>query len=596
LTDAAGSRTVDLEHTGTIGERTMTDKNGQQRAASAQLERLFADEWEFTLQEYPMFATSFGDHRFDDKLERVSEADHERRHAKERGFYERLKTIDRGALTPDEQLNCDLFKRGAELGIEGFQFRTYRMPISKMGGFHSGFGELPIEVPLRTTEQYENYIARIRAFKQLTDDHIDIMRAGMRGGQVPADVTLVGVEKTIEPHIVDDPEKSLLFKPFAEFPSTVPEKNRARLVEAGRKAIAGSLVPAYKRFLEFVTTEYVPAARTEIAASALPNGEAYYTHCIEAATSLKLTPQEIHETGLAEVKRIRAEMDQVIRDVKFDGDFRAFVQFLRTDAQFYATTPDELMKENAYVLKRMDGELPKLFGRLPRMPYGIRKVPDYTAPNTTTAYFWPGAGDGSRAGFYYINTYELKSRPLYEIEALALHEAVPGHHLQIALQQELERIPNFRRFGGFTAFVEGWALYAERLGLEAGFYTDPYRNFGRLTYEMWRSTRLVVDTGIHALGWTRQRAIDFMADNAALTLLNIQNEVDRYIAWPGQALAYKIGEIKVRELRARAEQALGERFDVRAFHDELLGQGSLPLDVLELRISAWIAKQKQAAR
>lgn len=570
----------------------MTGEAKQRGAASKQLEQLFADEWEFTLREYPTFATSFGDHRFDDKLERYSEADHERRHAKAREFLARLKAIDRGALAPDEQLNYDLFERGAELGIEGHRFRTYRMPISKMGGFHSGFGELPIQVPLRTTEHYENYIARIRAFGQLTDDHIEIMRAGMRDGQVPADVTLVGVEKTIEPHIVADPEKSLLFKPFTEFPPTVPERNRARLVEAGRKAIAESLVPAYKRFLEFVTKEYVPTARSEIAATALPDGEAYYAHCVEAATSLKLTPHEIHETGLAEVKRIRAEMDEVIGRVKFTGSFEEFVEFLRTDAQFYAKTPDELMKENAYVLKRMDGELPKLFGRLPRMPYGIRKVPDYTAPNTTTAYFWPAAGDGSRAGFYYINTYELKSRPLYEIEALALHEAVPGHHLQIALQQELESIPNFRRFGGFTAFVEGWALYAERLGLEAGFYTDPYRNFGRLTYEMWRATRLVVDTGIHALGWTRQAAIDFMAGNTALTLLNIQNEVDRYIAWPGQALAYKIGEIKVRELRRRAEQALGERFDLRAFHDELLGQGALPLDVLKERITRWIAGKK----
>ena len=570
----------------------MAGEAKQRGAASKQLEQLFADEWEFTLREYPTFATSFGDHRFDDKLERVSEADHERRHAKAREFLARLKAIDRGALAPDEQLNYDLFERGAELGIEGHRFRTYRMPISKMGGFHSGFAELPIQVPLRTTEHYENYIARLRAFAQLADDHVEIMRAGMRDGQVPADVTLVGVEKTIEPHIVADPEKSLLFKPFTEFPPTVPERNRARLVEAGRKAIAESLVPAYRRFLEFVTKEYVPTARTEIAATALPDGEAYYAHCVEAATSLKLTPHEIHETGLAEVKRIRAEMDEVIGRVKFTGSFEEFVEFLRTDAQFYAKTPDELMKENAYVLKRMDGELPKLFGRLPRMPYGIRKVPDYTAPNTTTAYFWPAAGDGSRAGFYYINTYELKSRPLYEIEALALHEAVPGHHLQIALQQELESIPNFRRFGGFTAFVEGWALYAERLGLEAGFYTDPYRNFGRLTYEMWRATRLVVDTGIHALGWTRQAAIDFMAGNTALTLLNIQNEVDRYIAWPGQALAYKIGEIKVRELRRRAEQALGERFDLRAFHDELLGQGALPLDVLEERITRWIAGKK----
>ncbi|MBN1918395.1 MAG: DUF885 domain-containing protein [Verrucomicrobia bacterium] len=571
----------------------MAGDGKQTGTASKELEQLFADDWEFTLQEHPTFATSFGDHRFDDQLGRRSEADHERRHAKAREFLTRANAINRGALSPGEQLNYDLFKRDAELGVERFRFRAYRMPISKMGGFYSSFAELPVHVPLRTAEHYENYIARIRAFSQYTDDHIEVMRAGMRDGQVPPGVTLDGVEKTIEPHIVADPEQSPLFKPLKEFPTTVPEKDRARLVEAGRAAIAESLLPATKRFLEFVTKEYVPAARTEIAATALPDGEAYYAHCVRANTTLDLTPREIHETGLAEVKRIRGEMDEVIGAVKFNGDFKAFVEFLRTDPQFYAATADELMKENAYVLKRMDGELPRLFGRLPRVPYGIRRVPDYTAPNTTTAYYSRAAGDGSRAGFYYINTYDLKSRPLYEIEALALHEAVPGHHLQIALQQELENLPNFRRFGGFTAFVEGWALYAERLGLEAGFYTDPYRNFGRLTYEMWRSTRLVVDTGIHALGWTRQRAIDFMADNTALTLLNIRNEVDRYIAWPGQALAYKTGEIKIRGLRRRAEQTLGMRFDIRAFHDELLGQGALPLDVLELRMNAWITAQQK---
>jgi len=287
-------------------------------------------------------------------------------------------------------------------------------------------------------------------------------------------------------------------------------------------------------------------------------------------------------------------MEAILRKVDFQGDFQEFIHFLRTDPRFYVDTPEALMKEVALVLKKMDGELPRLFKTLPRMPYGIKQVPDYIAPQTTTAYYFPPAGDGARAGAYYVNTYDLKSRPLYEIEALSLHEAVPGHHLQIALTQEIDTMPNFRRFGWITAFGEGWALYAERLGLEVGFYQDAYSDFGRLTYEMWRACRLAVDTGLHALGWTRQQAIDFMAQNSALTLLNIENEVDRYIAWPGQALAYKMGELKIRELRALAEQELGARFDLREFHDVVLRHGGLPLDVLEAQVKSWLAGQAKA--
>jgi uncharacterized protein (DUF885 family) len=306
-------------------------------------------------------------------------------------------------------------------------------------------------------------------------------------------------------------------------------------------------------------------------------------------TTLDLTPQQVHDTGVQEVRHIRDEMEEVMRATGFQGDLRAFVDFLRSDDRFYVETPAALMKEVALILKRMDGELPRLFKELPRTPYGIREVPDFIAPVSTTAYYFLPAGDGTTAGFYYVNTYDLKSRPLYETEALSLHEAVPGHHLQLALQLEQAGVPDFRRFGEVTAFIEGWALYAERLGLEVGFYQDPYRNFGRLTYEMWRAVRLVVDTGMHYLGWTRQQAIDFMAQNTALSLLNITNEVDRYISWPGQALAYKIGELKIRELRTRAEQQLGPRFDVREFHRVVLKSGGIPLDVLEAEVMSWIA-------
>jgi uncharacterized protein (DUF885 family) len=311
-------------------------------------------------------------------------------------------------------------------------------------------------------------------------------------------------------------------------------------------------------------------------------------------TTLDVTPEEVHGIGIREVARIRKEMDAIIRKVEFKGDFKAFVEFLRTSPQFYAKTPEELEKEVAYVLKKMDGHLPELFKTLPRTPYGVKRIPDYLAPRTTTAYYQPPPGDGTRAGFYFLNTYNLKSRPLYEIEALSLHEAVPGHHLQLALQQELPDMPEFRRFAGFTVFIEGWALYSERLGLEVGFYQDPYRDFGRLTYEMWRACRLVVDTGIHHLGWTRKQAVQFMADNTALSIHNITAEVDRYIAWPGQALAYKMGELKIRALRKSAEKQLGTKFDIREFHEVVLGSGSVPLAVLEENVQHYISKTKSS--
>jgi uncharacterized protein (DUF885 family) len=372
----------------------------------------------------------------------------------------------------------------------------------------------------------------------------------------------------------------------------VPEAAHARLAAAGRAAVERAVVPGYAEFLRFMREEYVPAARATTGASDLPNGAEIYAQRVRFYTTLPLTADEVHRTGLGEVARIRAEMEEVIRRTGFSGSFAEFLEFLRTDPRFYVDTPEALMERTSLVLKRMDGELPRLFGRLPRMPYGIKPIPDYIAPRTTTAYYSRPSGDGTRAGTYWLNTYDLRSRPTYEIEALSLHEAVPGHHLQIALQQEMEGQPQFRRFGGATAFVEGWALYAEKLGLEVGFYTDPYSDFGRLTYEMWRATRLVVDTGLHSKGWTRQQAIDYMAQNTGLTLLNITNEVDRYIAWPGQALAYKTGEMTISRLRAEAERTLGDRWDVRAFHDVVLGSGAVPLTVLETTVRAWIAARQ----
>jgi len=562
-------------------------------AASAQLQELFDDEWNARLRDEPLFASEeVGDYRWNDRLPSVSVADEDRRARARGGYLGRLHAIDRAALTPAEQASYDIFERMVSDENAEFMFRSYLMPITNRSGFHVSFAEMPKRVPLATVKDYEDYIARLNGFAAYAQQHIDLMREGIRTSWVLPEITLVGYEGAIEPHIVDDPSQSRLYAPFENFPDAISDADRGRLRDAGADAIAESVVPGYREFLRFMREEYVPAARSTIAASSLPNGRAWYEHRVRHYTTLNRTAYEVHQTGLAEVARIRAEMDSIIARVEFEGSFAEFVEFLRTDPRFYVGTADQLMKEVALVLKRMDGELPRLFRTLPRTPYGIQAVPDYIAPKTTTAYYDAPSGDGTRAGYYFVNTYDLKSRPLYEIEALSLHEAVPGHHLQIALQQETVGLPAFRRFSGFTAFVEGWALYAERLGLETGGYQDPYSDFGRLTYEMWRACRLVVDTGIHSLGWTREQAIDFMAQNSALTLHNIETEVDRYIAWPGQALAYKTGEMKIRELRARAEASLAERFDVREFHDVVLLSGAVPLDVLEKNVDAYIARTR----
>jgi uncharacterized protein (DUF885 family) len=560
--------------------------------AADKLHELFEDDWQFRLKENPQFATQMGDRRYNDKLSVASEAANVRRIKTVRGFLDRLGSVDRDALPRDEQVNYDIYKRLREDEVKEFEFKTYLMPITNRSGFHTDFPQLPNRVPLKTVEDYRNYIARLGGFKHYVQEHIELMTAGIRDGYVLPAVVLEGAEGAIEPHVVDDPKESLLYKPFEELPENFSDADSKRLREDAEAAIRHSVVAGYKAFYDFMTEEYLPAARENIAASSLPNGKLFYEHRVRSYTTLDKTPQEIHELGQSEVKRIRGEMQKIIDEVAFEGSFADFIEFLRTDDQFYVKTPEQLMREVAFVLKKMDGELPGLFKTLPRMPYGIKRVPDYIAPKTTTAYYNRPSGDGTRAGFYFVNTYNLESRPTYEIEALSLHEAVPGHHLQIALMQELENTPKFRRFSGFTAFVEGWALYSERLGLEAGFYTDPYNNFGRLTYEMWRALRLVVDTGMHYLGWERQRAIDFMAANSALTVHNITTEVDRYISWPGQALAYKMGELKIRELRGRAEEILGKDFDVREFHDVVLGSGAVPLGVLEENVDNWIASVK----
>jgi uncharacterized protein (DUF885 family) len=551
------------------------------------LHALFDRAWETRIKEDPMFATSVGRHEFNDRLPSATLADLRRQAELARGFLAELKAIDRAKLPASEAVNYDIFRAQLEEEIAELELGDHEMPFNADSGFHSGFTRLPKEVPLATVKDYENYIARLRAWPRYMREQLAHMRAGLKRGFTVPRATLEGYDTTISAHVVDDPSKSVFWAPFESFPSSVPAAEHERLRTAGRAAVVEA-VGAYRQFLDFFRREYVPGARTSLAAHELPNGRAYYAQKIREFTTLDLTADEIHRLGLAEVARIDAEMRAVMKQARFAGDFAAFLQFLRTDPRFYAKTPEELLMRASHIAKRMDGKLPSLFKTLPRLPYTVEPVPADIAPKYTTGRY-VGAPQGStRPGIYWVNTYKLEARPLYNLEALTLHEAVPGHHLQIALSRELTGLPNFRRFSYISAFGEGWGLYSEWLGLEAGFYTDPYSNFGRLTYEMWRACRLVVDTGIHAKGWTRQRAIDYMATRTALPLHEVTTEVDRYISWPGQALAYKLGEMKIKELRRRAESTLGTRFDVREFHDVVLGSGAVPLKVLEGNVEAWI--------
>ncbi len=421
------------------------------------------------------------------------------------------------------------------------------------------------------------------------------MQRGLELGLTPPAVTLRDVPEQVRNQIADDPLDSPLLAPFRDMPASVPEAVRQRLVAAAAEAYEERARPAYQRLLlNFLVNEYLPAARESIALTDLPDGEAWYAYNVRVMTTTAMRPREIHELGLAEVARIRGEMEAVMWDTGFAESFHDFCAFLRNDPRFYFEDAGRLITAYRDIAKRIDPQLPALFGTLPRLPYGVRAVPAYSERSQTTAYYRPGSPAAGRAGYFFANTYALDTRPRWEMEALTAHEAVPGHHLQIALAQELEDVPEFRRWSGPTAFVEGWGLYSESLGEELGLYQDPYSKFGQLTYEMWRAVRLVVDTGMHALGWSRQQAIDYFAENTCKQLHDITVEIDRYIVWPGQALAYKIGELKFKELRARARAELGDAFDIRAFHDACLENGAIPLDILERRVEAWMAQEKAA--
>ena len=504
------------------------------------------------------------------------------------GIYGELQKIDRASLNDDDQVSYDIFKRDVLKEIRDYEFETYLTPIDHEGGFFSR----PVGMASRTSpdslQDYEDYLTRLRSIPDYFEQNINLMRQGLETGKtLPQAVLVDEYKQMITPQIVDEPEQSSFYQPFEEFPESVSETDRQRLREEARSVISESVIPSYQKFLEFMEQGYMVNAREGIGLSSLPEGEEYYRYLVKYYTTLDVTPEEVHQIGLDEVDRIRGEMEAIIDEVNFEGSFDEFLEFLRTDPQFYVEEPVELMEHAAHLAKKMDGKLPELFNMLPREPYGIEPVPDHLAPRYTGGRYSPGRGE-TEAGYYWVNTYDLPSRPLYTLEALTYHEAVPGHHLQIALAGELEDLSEIRQSGGTTAFVEGWALYSERLGLEAGFYQDPYSNFGRLTYEMWRACRLVVDTGMHALGWSRQRAVDLMTANTALSHHEIDTEINRYIAVPGQALAYKMGELKIRELRAEAEEKLGSNFDVRKFHDAVLLGGPVPLPVLEDQVYEYI--------
>jgi uncharacterized protein (DUF885 family) len=500
-----------------------------------------------------------------------------------------LATIDRSRLPPADQLDHDVFQREALEALEGRRFRAEFMPLSQMNGVQQDVAQILAMMPAARAEHYENILARLEGVPALVDQTIVLMKEGLAAGLTPPRVTLRDVPQQVRNQIVDDPRESPLLRAFARFPDSMPAAEREPIGQRAAEAYAVHVAPAYQRLYAFLVDTYIPAARESIALRALPDGEAWYSWSVRQYTTTTLGPDEIHALGLSEVERIRAGMDAAIAATGFDGSFHDFARFLRTDPRFYFERADDLLAAYRDICKRADPELVRLFGRLPRLPYGVRPVPAYAEKSQTTAYYEPGSPVAGRPGYFFANTYDLPSRPRWEMEALALHEAVPGHHLQIALAQEMEDVPEFRRHGRFTAFVEGWGLYAESLGSEMGFYADPYALFGRLSYEMWRAIRLVVDTGMHWLGWSRQQAIDYFKDNSGKAEHDIIVEVDRYIVWPGQALAYKIGELKIRDLRAWAARDLGAAFDLRGFHDVVLGAGALPLDVLEDRVTRWTA-------
>jgi uncharacterized protein (DUF885 family) len=557
--------------------------------ASDLLHGLFDDYWQHMLERDPQEASYLGDHRYGSKLRDYSEQA-EIAHARAiQQMRERLSSIDRTQLDAADRLSAAIFERELAREKEDHEFRLYETPITQQSGLPLSFPELVRYHPLDTKEHGDDFVNRLRLFPSRSDQLIANMRRGIERGNVPWRGT---IEKAL-PQMKELGEGEAAKHPLAEAVEKVGEGlsagERAQFRDEVLGAIEDHVLPAYAKLHEFLEKEYLPACRKEPGISALPDGEKRYAYLVRRHTTTERSPREIHETGLAEMRRIRSDMERIVESISFDGDLPEFLEHLRTDSKFYCKTKEELVEGFREILSRMDAKLPELFGRLPQTGYDLTEIESYRAKAAPAAYYYAPPDDRSRPGYFYVNTYDLPSRPRYTMEALAYHEAVPGHHLQIALQQELD-LPDFQRHSGFTAFVEGWALYSERLPKEVGFYADPYSEFGRLTFEAWRASRLVVDTGIHAFGWSRDKAIEYLEKNSALARHDIESEVDRYIAWPGQALAYKIGELEILAHRANAQRKLGERFDLREFHDAVLENGAVPLDILGETLNGWIVE------
>jgi len=563
------------------------------RAKTGENERLwslFEANWKYRMVESPELATWRGypgqNHRWSD----LSLAAIGRRKEDTRQTHKTILSIDRSRLTVENQLNYDLFLRNTAMSVEGQQFPAELLAINQMDGLPRDVPSMIEMMPANRTAQYEDILARLNGIPSLVNQTLALLRMGLEKGIVPPRVPLRTLPDQAKNQVQENPMESPLLSKFQRFPEGMDEGDRDRLRLAVETVYRASVRPSFERFHQFLRDEYVPRCRETVGRSNLPKGQAWYAYRIKHYTTMSLTPDEIHQTGLREVKRIRREMKKTLREVGFEGDLKAFFDFLRKDPRFYFNTADELLGGYRDICKRADPELTRLFGKLPRQPYGVKPVPSYIEKSVTTAYYQPGSNAAGRAGFFFANTYDLASRPKWEMEALALHEAVPGHHLQLAIADEIEGLPEFRKYGRYTAYVEGWGLYSESLGTEMGFYTDPYSKFGQLTYEMWRAIRLVVDTGIHAKGWSRSQAVAYMLANSGIGRSDAEAEVDRYIANPGQALSYKIGALTIQRLRREAEAALGPKFDLKAFHEQVLGSGVLPLPVLETKVRRWIAQ------
>ena len=566
-----------------------TDNQPVENAATVALHTLIKNAWQLEMREHPLEASADGFHEYDGEWPDVSLTALVKQQLENIQTLKDLAKIDYGQLGSEDQLNYDLFKYRYQLQIQGYNLEDYLMPMNQLDGIQN-LKSISRTLRFENTQDYENYIKRLQTLNVFMDQTIDLLKEGVKRGMTEPQVVMQRIPHQIAANIVTNPDDSGFYAPFKKMPEIIPAAEQKRLRAAAKAAITDVVVPAYKKLQKYYDEDYLPHCRTSIAAEALPNGKAYYAYMVRQYTTTDMTPEQIHKLGLQKVAEIHAEMEKVFKQVGFKGSYQDFLHYLRTDPRFYYKDPQALLEAYRAAAKNVDPHLVQYFPvwLLPRVPYGVRAIPDSLAPDTYPAYSVPPAGDFSVAGYMEVNLYKPESRPKYDIQVLTCHEGRPGHQLQIPIAMQMHNLPDFRRFDYYSSYGEGWALYTETLCNEMGLYNDPYSKFGYLDYQMWRAVRLVVDTGMHSEGWTRAQAIKYFEDNTALSVQNINTEVDRYIAWPGQALSYMIGEIEIQNLRKQAENALGSKFDIKAFHAAVLEHGNLPLTVLKQVVDQWI--------